>query len=144
MKLKELMTTEIYSVTPNSSIKEAAELMRKLNVGSIPVCDEKKPVGIVTDRDIVIRNVAGSGNAGTPVKQVMTDNLVYGNPDMSDDEAVNLMATRQIRRLPVIEDGQLVGMVSLGDLAVNEMTDMEAAKALTDISLPAKPKGVQK
>lgn len=144
MKLKELMTTDVYSVTPNSSIKEAAELMRKLNVGSIPVCDEKKPVGIVTDRDIVIRNVAGSGNAGTPVKQVMTDNLVYGNPDMSDDEAVNLMATRQIRRLPVIEDGQLVGMVSLGDLAVNEMTDMEAAKALTDISLPAKPKGVQK
>lgn len=142
MKLKELMTTEIYSVTPNSSIKEAAELMRELNVGSIPVCDEKRPVGIVTDRDIVIRNVAGNGDAGTPVSQVMTNNLVYGNPDMSDDEAVNLMATRQIRRLPVIENGQLVGMVSLGDLAVNEMTDMEAGKALTDISVPAKPKKI--
>jgi len=72
----------------------------------------------------------------------MTNNLVYGNPDMSDDEAVNLMATRQIRRLPVIENGQLVGMVSLGDLAVNEMTDMEAGKALTDISVPAKPKKI--
>ncbi|NLM97001.1 MAG: CBS domain-containing protein [Halanaerobiaceae bacterium] len=144
MKLKELMTTDVYSVTPDSSIKETAELMRKINVGSIPVCEGRKPVGIITDRDIVIRNVAGNGNPNTPVRQIMTENPVCGTPEMSDDEAMNLMAEKQIRRLPVVEDGQLVGIVSLGDLAVNEMTDMEAARALTDISVPSKPKGIQK
>lgn len=138
MKLKDIMTRNVSTVSPDSPIKEAAEIMRNLDVGVVPVCEGKKPVGIVTDRDIVIRNVAKEGNANKPVREVMTSGIIYGEPDMSVSEAADIMAVRQIRRLPVVENDELVGIVSLGDLAVNEMTDMEAGQALTDISVPSK------
>lgn len=140
MKLKDVMTTTVTSVNPNSSIKEAALIMRDLDVGSVPVCEDNKPVGIVTDRDIVTRSIANERDTNTPVSQVMTANIVFGDPNMSDEDAADLMAVRQVRRLPVIENDNLVGIVSLGDLAVNERTDMEAGKALTDISVPNRPK----
>ncbi|MEJ6952397.1 CBS domain-containing protein [Natronospora cellulosivora (SeqCode)] len=140
MRLKDIMTNSVSSVDPNSPIKDAAKIMRDLNVGSVPVCQGSKPVGIVTDRDIAIRNVADAKDANTPVSQVMSANLIYGNPDMSDLEAAELMASRQVRRLPVVEQDKLVGIVALGDLAVNDECDMEAGKALSDISIPSKPK----
>lgn len=133
------MTDRVSSVSPNSTIQDAARIMKDLNVGSVPVCEGNKPIGIITDRDIVIRNVATAGDANTPVSQVMTKNIIYGNPNMSDHEAADLMSTRQVRRLPIVENDNLVGIVALGDLAVNDMTDMEASKALTDISVPSKP-----
>ncbi|MFP4660810.1 MAG: CBS domain-containing protein [Halanaerobiales bacterium] len=139
MKLRELMTDKVTSVNPNSTIQDAARIMKELNVGSIPVCEGNKPIGIITDRDIVIRNVAEARDLNTPVSQIMSENIIYGNPDMSDHEAASLMATRQVRRLPVVENDNLVGIVALGDLAVNNVTDMEAGKALTNISVPSTP-----
>ncbi len=139
MKISEIMTNTVSAVSPNSTIKEAASIMKELNVGSVPVCEGKRPIGIITDRDIVIRNVANAGDVNTPVSQVMSQNIVYGNPNMSDQEAADLMSARQVRRLPIIENENIVGIVALGDLAVNHGTDLEAGQALTDISVPSKP-----
>lgn len=139
MQLKNIMTNNVSTVNPNSSVKDAATLMRDLNVGSIPVCNDKQPVGIVTDRDITIRNVADAGDANTPVSQVMSKDLIYGTPDMTEQEAANLMAENQIRRLPIVENNQVIGIIALGDLAVNNKSDMEAGKALSSISIPSKP-----
>lgn len=139
MKIREIMTHTVSSVSPNSTIKDAAGIMKELNVGSVPVCEGNKPIGIITDRDIVIRNVANAGDANTPVNQVMSKNIVYGNPNMSDQEAADLMSVRQVRRLPIVENDSLVGIVALGDLAINDTSDMEAGQALTDISVPSKP-----
>ncbi|MFW6022063.1 MAG: CBS domain-containing protein [Halanaerobiaceae bacterium] len=139
MKIKDIMTNDVSYVKPDSSIKDAANIMKNLNVGSVPVCEGSKPVGIITDRDIAIRSVADGKDSNTPVSQVMSANLIYGNPDMSDMEAANLMSARQVRRLPIVDKNNLVGIVALGDLAVGEQTDMEAGQALTDISIPSKP-----
>ncbi|MFY9394304.1 MAG: CBS domain-containing protein [Halanaerobiales bacterium] len=140
MKVKEIMTRNVSTISPDSTIKEAAEIMRNLDVGVVPVCQGKKPVGIITDRDIVIRNVAKAEDANKPVREVMSPGIIYAEPDMSVTEAADIMAVRQVRRLPVVENDELVGIVSLGDLALNELTDMEAAQALTDISVPDKAK----
>ncbi|MFW5982142.1 MAG: CBS domain-containing protein [Halanaerobiaceae bacterium] len=140
MRLRDIMTNSVSSVQADTPIKDAARIMRDLNVGSVPVCEGSKPIGIITDRDIAIRTVAEAGDANTPVSQVMTSNLIYGNPDMSDLEAAELMANSQVRRLPVVDQDQLVGIVALGDLAVQDECDMEAGRALTNISIPSKPK----
>lgn len=139
MKIKDIMTKNVTTVKPDSTIKDAATIMKNLNVGSVPVVDQGKPVGIITDRDITIRSIANGGDANTPVNQVMTTNMVYGSPNMSDMEAAELMAEKQVRRLPIVEKDNLVGIIALGDLAVNSRSDMEAGKALSDISIPSKP-----
>ena len=140
MKVKNIMTADVSTVTQESSVNDAAGIMRDLNVGAVPVCDNKnKPIGIVTDRDIVLRNIASGGNGGAPVRDVMTANIIYGTPDMDVDEAARLMAQKQIRRLQIVENNKIIGIVSLGDLAVKEKSDMEAAKALSNISIPSKP-----
>lgn len=138
MKIKDFMTTNVSTVQPDSSINEAAKIMSNLNVGSVPVCEGDKPVGIITDRDITVRGVANN-NFNSSVKEVMSKNLVYGTPDMSTDEAARLMAENQIRRLPIVENNKIVGIVALGDLAVESSTDMEAGEALSSISRPSKP-----
>ncbi len=140
MKVKDIMTANVSTVSQESSVNDAAGIMRDLNVGAVPVCDNSnQPVGIVTDRDIVLRNIASGGNGGAPVRDVMTANIIHGTPDMDANEAARLMAQKQIRRLPIVENNKIVGIVSLGDLAVKEKSDMEAAKALSSISIPSKP-----
>ncbi len=139
MQIKNVMTEDVSTVQSNSPVSEAASIMKNLNVGAIPVCEGNKPVGIVTDRDITIRNVANAEDASKEVKDVMSGNLVYGTPDMSAREAARLMSENQIRRLPIVENGNLIGIVSLGDLAVNTKSDMEAGKALSTISTPSRP-----
>lgn len=139
MQIKDLMTKDVSSVKRNSTLQDAAKIMKDLNVGSIPVCDGKQAVGIITDRDIAIRNVANAGMTNTPVEQVMSTNLISGHPQMSDQEAARLMAENQIRRLPIMENKEIVGIVSLGDLAVQSASDMEAGEALSSISYPSKP-----
>ncbi len=139
MKVRDIMTDSVSTVDSNSRVSDAAKMMKDLNVGSIPVCEGSKPVGIVTDRDITIRSTADGGDANTPVNQVMSGNLVYGTPDMSDEEAARLMAENQIRRLPIVENGNLVGILALGDLAVQSRSDLEAGEALSTISRPSKP-----
>lgn len=135
MNIRELMTTNVSSCTPETSCEEAAKLMRQENFGSIPVTQGKQLVGIVTDRDIVIHCVAsGIDCAQTPVSSVMTHNPVTCSPQTDAHEATRLMSTKQIRRLPVIENGNLVGICSLGDLAVVNIHVNEAGEALSGIS----------
>jgi CBS domain-containing protein len=140
MQVKDIMTGNVSTVNSNSNISDAARIMKERDVGAVPVCEGTKPVGIITDRDISIRSIALGGDGNTPVSQVMSSNLIYGTPEMSDKEAARLMAEKQIRRLPILDNNRLVGIVSLGDLAVNDRTDMEAGKALSTISIPSQPK----
>lgn len=139
-KLQDIMTQKVATVTPQQSVQEAAQLMSQYNVGAIPVVENGKCVGIVTDRDITLRAVSqGQAPGNTKVQAVMTDGIVTGTPQMDVHEAANLMAQRQIRRLPVVENGQLAGIVALGDLATQNIYQNEAGQALTQISEPSSP-----
>ena len=134
------MTSNVSVVSTKSSIRDAANEMKKLNVGSIPVCDTaNRPVGIITDRDIVVRNVSEGMDCNTPVDNVMTKDLVTVSPDTDIHEAANIMADNQIRRLPVVENNQIVGMLSIGDLAIRDVYVNEAGEALSNISEPNRP-----
>lgn len=128
------MTTDVKSVSPNDSLSQAALLMEQLNVGSVPVVDNNKVVGIVTDRDIALRNVARGQNPNQKVSDVMTTNVTSAPPDMDVHSAADIMASSQIRRLPVVDNGNLVGIVAIGDLAVEDIFENEAGEALHDIS----------
>lgn len=139
MQIRNIMTDNVSSVQQDASINEAARIMKDLNVGAVPVCTGNRPVGIVTDRDIAIRNSAGNGDVNTQIQDIMSRELIFATPEMSEREAAELMALHQVRRLPVVENKNLVGMVSLGDLAVRDKSDMEAARALSNISVPSRP-----
>ncbi|CCO08194.1 CBS domain-containing protein [Desulforamulus hydrothermalis] len=139
-QLKEIMTPQVATVSPQQTVQEAAQLMSQYNVGSVPVVDNGRCVGIVTDRDIALRAVSqGHNPSTTKVQTVMTAGVVTGTPQMDVHEAANLMAQRQIRRLPVVENGRLAGIVSLGDLATQNIYQNEAGQALSSISEPAAP-----
>jgi len=141
MKLKQIMTNDVSAVSPQDPIIDAAKIMQKRNVGCIPVCDNKKEVkGILTDRDIVIRVVAeGRDPKQLDVNAVMSTGLTLGRPDMDAEEAAEIMAQHQIRRLPIVENNKLVGIVSIGDLATNNIFINEAGHALGEISEPSRP-----
>ena len=128
------MTKDCVTVTPQDTIVNAAMKMRDLDIGFIPVVEGRRLVGVITDRDIVIRCVAEKKPDTTKVSEVVSQNLVTVTPDTTVDEAAKLMAREQIRRLPVVENGNLVGVVALGDLAVRKMHDEKAGKALSEIS----------
>lgn len=139
------MTKNIAYVNPLSTVVEAAQLMQKHNVGVIPVCDKSGVIGLVTDRDIVVRNIAhGKSPNETPVKDVMTSQVTTISPETDINDATQIMSQNQIRRLPVVENNMLVGILSLGDMAADNRFDTEASKALTEISIPAKPEKLKK
>ena len=140
-QLRNVMTPNVATIKASQSVQEAAQLMSEKNIGSVPVVDDSgKMVGIVTDRDITLRSTADGEAAQTPVSEVMTSQqIVKGRPDMTAQEAAQLMAQQQIRRLPIEENGQIVGMVALGDLAVDNMSDEAAGDALSSISTPSEP-----
>jgi CBS domain-containing protein len=140
MNVAEVMTTNVDSCSPESTCKEVAMKMKELDVGAVPICDNEKLVGIVTDRDIVIKGFVNDLSSDSTISELVTDNVVKGNKEMSVEEAVRLMSQHQIRRLPIVEDDKLVGIVSLGDLAVNNQSTYEAGQALKNISNPAEPK----
>ncbi len=136
--LREIMTKDVATVTLQDNVYEVAVKMRDYNVGVIPVVDEKQDViGVITDRDIVIRGLAEKREGSAKVQDVMTRDIVLGQPGMSADEAARIMAKNQIRRLPVVENGKLVGIVAIGDLAVRDVLQDEAGQALSEISEPA-------
>ena len=140
LQLKNIMTSDVIYVSPDTPVDQVAQLMLKHNVGSIPVCDATGLKGIITDRDIVVRNVAyGTDPKNIKASDVMTSQVEYVSPNTSVDEVSRIMAEKQIRRIPVVENNQLVGMVALGDLAVNQQFNMEASEALSEISTPCKP-----
>ncbi len=140
MNVAEVMTTNVDSCSPDSTCKEVAMKMKELDVGAVPICDNEKLVGIVTDRDLVIKGFVNDLSSDSTISELVTDNVIKGNKEMSVEEAVNLMSQHQIRRLPIVEDDKLVGIVSLGDLAVNNQSTDKAGHALKNISNPAEPK----
>lgn len=138
--LRDIMTTNVTYSNPQDPVMQAAQKMKQLNVGSIPVCDANQNViGMITDRDICLRCVADNLPNSTPVQQVMSQNVVTASPDMTVDKAAHLMSERQIRRLPVVENGKMVGIVAIGDLATRHPSAEEAGHALSDISAPSQP-----
>ncbi|AXI08061.1 CBS domain-containing protein [Oceanobacillus sp. 143] len=139
--LRDIMTSNVHTVNETQSVQEAAALMSQYNIGAIPVVNNSgQMTGILTDRDITLRTTAQGQNAQTPVSQVMTaQQIVQGTPDMDVHEAAQLMAEQQIRRLPVNENGKIVGMVALGDLAIHNQYANEAEQALQSISTPSAP-----
>lgn len=135
MEIKDIMTQSVVTVDPEESVEVAARTMTQYNIGALPVCSGGKLCGMLTDRDIVTRCLAsGRQPSGTRVKQVMTEQVTSVRPDMQTGVAAHLMGRLQVRRLPVVEDGKLCGMVSLGDMAVREETVIDASDALADVS----------
>jgi len=135
MKVREIMTIEVATASPDSTLEEVASMMKEEDAGAIPVLDNDQLVGIITDRDIVLRCIAeGKDPTETNVEDILTDNLFTIEPDADLDEAARLMAERQIRRLPVVEDGELLGVISLGDIAVKEPDEDTAGDALEGVS----------
>ena len=129
------MTTDVEVVRPEETLRDAARAMADLDVGSLPVCDGRKLIGMVTDRDITIRAVAEGKSADTPVSEVMTDEVVWCTDTDSVDDVLQQMSDAQVRRIPVVDkDRQLVGIVALGDIALEEDDDVD--EALRDISMP--------
>jgi len=137
MHIRDVMTPNPRTVSPDDSIQNAARIMRDEDTGAIPVVENGRPVGMVTDRDIVVRAVA-DGQVSRPVRDIVTTGVVCATPDMSTREANELMSEHQVRRLPVVENDQLVGIVSLGDLAVKEGKDRRTGDTLQDISAGVK------
>ncbi|MBV7272153.1 CBS domain-containing protein [Clostridium thailandense] len=140
MKVSEIMTRSIVSVNSDDSVERAAEVMKEHNIGAVPVCDGNKIIGIITDRDIALRSVAAGENSKNQiVRDVMSSNPVTGRPEMNVLDASRIMSERQIRRLPVVDNDNLVGIVSLGDIAVRPALEEEAESALSSISEPSTP-----
>lgn len=133
-QLREIMTTKVDFCTTLDNVYEAAVKMKNDHVGAIPVCENEKLVGMITDRDIVIRGVAEKRPNASKITDVMSDHIITGTSDMSVDEAMQLMMEHDIRRLPVVEQSRLVGIVSLGDLATHQGSHQQAGIALSDIS----------
>jgi CBS domain-containing protein len=142
MQFNEVMTRNVECIRPANSIVEAARHMKKIDVGALPVCgDNDRLVGMVTDRDIVLRGVADRRDLEkAKVQDIMTSEVEYCVEDQPVEEAARLMRQKQIRRLVVLNnDHRLVGIVSLGDLAVDMHDEMLVGSALEGISQPARP-----
>lgn len=142
MKLKEIMTKDVATLTEEGTIEDAADIMKQYDVGAVPVCSEQKIIGIITDRDIAVRSIAeGKDYKNIRAREIMTSNPVLGTPDMDVSEAATIMSKKQIRRLPVVVNNTktLVGIVSLGDMAVEPKYEEECGVVLSNISEPCIP-----
>lgn len=143
MKIREAMTTPAVRIHPEESVSVAARMLERENIGSLPVCgNDGRLCGLVTDRDIVTRCLAaGRSPAATTVQEVMTRNIIAARPDTDAGAAAQVMGKRQIRRLPVIENEKLCGMVSIGDLAKRDEIAYDAGDALAEISSNVSDRG---
>jgi CBS domain-containing protein len=141
MQIKTIMTPKPECVSPEISLQDAARKMRNLDVGPLPICDNDRLAGMITDRDIVVRAVAeGRNPQTTKVREVMTEEAVYCFEDQDIEDAARTMQERQIRRLLVLNrNKRLVGIVSLGDLATESGDTQQSGEVLQDISEPAMP-----
>ena len=134
MKVSEVMTPNPRTVQLSDTIEDAARIMRDEDTGAVPVIEDDRVVGMITDRDIVIRAVA-DGDFECTLDDIVSDDVVCATPEMTTAEAAELMSEHQIRRLPVVDDDdQLVGIVSLGDIAVKEGRDARTGDTLENIS----------
>lgn len=142
MKVRDLMTADPATLGPDATLGEAATLMKQEDCGSIPIVEDGRLVGIVTDRDIVIRAIAaGKDPRSTRVSEVMSADPVTIRSDDDAKEAERLMADRQIRRLPVCDDGKLAGILVIGQLARRERDEEKVGETLKEISEPKSGRG---
>ncbi|AXF57785.1 CBS domain-containing protein [Salicibibacter kimchii] len=130
-----MMARNVVSIDPNQSIQEAAALMEQHHIGSLPVVQNGELMGIITDRDITLRSTAKGKDGHTHCSECMSREPVSGSPEMDAHEAALVMGDSQIRRLPIVENGELVGVVALGDFALNDIYANEAEQALAKISV---------
>lgn len=136
MKISEVMTTEVETVSAEQTAREAASFMLRADAGSIPVCEGDRVIGIITDRDIAVRGVAEGRGPDTPVSELMSDGIICAREDEDIDTVAQRMSDEQVRRLPVVDaDDRLIGIVSLGDLA-RETQGQTAEQALEGVSAP--------
>ena len=127
MKVKDCMCHEVSCVTPESTVKDCAKIMCNKHIGCIPVCDASQNiVGLVTDRDVILRSIACDKDVcQTPVSEIMTCKVCCCTPDTDIEQAEKLMSQNQVRRLPVIENNKIVGIITLGDLSANQNVSTE-------------------
>ena len=136
MKVSKVMTREVQTVRPDQAVKEAASFMLSADAGSIPVTEGDRLIGMITDRDIAVRGIAKGYGPDTPVRELMTDDLVIARIDDDVEEVASRMSQAQVRRLPVVDrDERLCGIVSLADLS-READDDCAVEALEGVSQP--------
>jgi CBS domain-containing protein len=140
-KVRDIMTTNVESIAPDRDLVAAARMMKELNVGSLPVVKDDRLIGIITDRDIVIRAIA---EGREPLLELVESHLTADpttiSPDADVQQASQVMAQEQIRRLPVVDGNRLVGILAIGDLAVDLNKDKLVGNVLEQISEPAKPR----
>jgi CBS domain-containing protein len=137
-KISEVMTRRVHVISPEATIQEAAQEMRGGDFGMLPVGENDRMIGSISDRDIVVRAIAEGKETSTRVRDVMTEGIVWAYEDDSVEEAARLMSEHQVRRLPVVNgEKRLVGIVALGDFAVESRDIRPAAEALTEISRPS-------
>ena len=139
MKIREIMTNPVIRISGEETVEVAARTLAHYNIGSLMICGSDGRVqGLVTDRDIVTRCIASGRNPGTvKVSQIMSGSVVGISPDLDTADAAEIMGRRQIRRLPVLENERLCGMVSLGDLT---RADADTAQTLSQISSNIRPR----
>ena len=135
LRASEIMTKSVRTATREMSLREVAAMMRDGDMGAVPVVDDGRLIGIVTDRDIVVRAVAEGKTADTPIGEVMTTELFTVAPDDFVFEAIRLMGDKQVRRIPVVsEDGSLAGIIAMADVALEMEDEQEIASTLEEIS----------
>ena len=135
MKVADVMTTNVRLVTPNQTLREAAKMMLEADIGAVPVTENDRLIGMITDRDIAVRGVANGKGPSAKVKAIMTEQVKYCFEDEDLDQISKNMASIQMRRLPVMNrEKRLVGIVSLGDLATTNRPRGEAEQALHGVS----------
>ena len=139
-QIRELMSRDVQVISPDTTIREAARTMGKGDFGMMPVGENDRMIGAISDRDIAIRAVAEGKGPDTKVREVMSAGICWAYDDDTIEHAAKLMSEHQIRRLPVVDhEKRLVGIVALGDFAVDESEIQPAAEALSKISEPARP-----
>jgi len=140
MKVRDVMTSDIAIASPDTTLEEIATMMKSEDAGAIPILEDDELLGIITDRDIVIRCIAeGEDPAELTADDILSESPEVVEPDTDAEDALEIMGRHKVRRLPVVEDGALVGMVSLGDLAVKRGDLKDTGEALKDVSQGVKP-----
>lgn len=132
--LQDVMTPDVITASPNEGLQSMAQKMEAHDVGILPIVNDEQLLGVVTDRDIVVKGLAKDFKSnGVEAEKIMNDSIVTGYPDMEIEEASRLMQDHQIHRLLVVEDHKLQGVVSIGDLAVSKNADQAAGNAMSEI-----------
>jgi CBS domain-containing protein len=136
MKVSEVMTRDVQTVRPDQSVQDAASFMLSADAGSIPVTENGRLMGMITDRDIAVRGIAKGYGPDTPVRELMTDDVICARDDDDIEDIASKMSEAQVRRLPVIDDQErLCGIVSLGDLS-RDADEESASEALEGVTEP--------